>query len=100
TSAAFGDQALRMKVRNAVDESLSEQEIEGCDEMHNQRRTAGKKHGIRPSNSWECCGEQQQVRDHRPDQPRHEFVFLVGVAMDANDLQRAIAYCFRELSAR
>src|SRR5262249_9462119 len=99
-ASTLGDQTLRMKVRNAIDEPLSEQEVEWCDEMHHQRRTAGKEHGIRPPHGCECCAEQHQVRDYRPDQPCQEFLFLVGAAMAAKHLERAIADWFRGLSVR
>ena len=56
-----------MEVRDAIDELLPEQEIEWRDEMHHQRRTAGKENRIRPPHGPESCGEQQDVRDHRPD---------------------------------
>src|SRR6266545_7529876 len=94
----LSDGTLGMKIRDAIDELLPEQEIEWRDEMHHQRRTASKENRIGPPHGTESCGEQQHVRDHRPDQSRHEFLFLVSVAMDTNHLERAVAHCFCGLS--
>src|SRR6516162_8576619 len=99
-STSFRYGTLRMKICDAINELFPEKEIERHNEMHHQRRTASKENRIRPPHGPESCREQQHVRDHRPHQPRHEFLFVVSVAMDANHLKRAVAYWFGRLPAR
>ena len=62
-ASALGDQALRMEIRDAIDELLPEQEIERRNEMQHQRRTAGKEDRIRPPHRCKRGAQQQQVRD-------------------------------------
>src|SRR5262249_50727043 len=97
--SALGYEAFRMKVGNAVDEMLSEQEIKWRDEMEHQRRGAGEEHRIRPSHRLECRGKQQDVRPNSPDEPRRKLLFFVGAAMNSSNLQGSTPYRFGRLAA-
>src|SRR5215831_1351125 len=97
---ALGYEAFRMKVCNAVDEMLPEQEIERRDEMQHQRRAAGKENRIRLPHRPKCSAQQEDVGDNRPDEPCYELLFLIGMAMDPKYLERAIAYSFHRLPVR
>src|SRR6516162_2057338 len=89
-----------MKVCDSVYEMLSDQEIERRDEMQHQRRAAGKENRIRLPHRPKCSAQQEDVGDNRPDEPRHELLFLIGMAMDPKYLERAIAYWLHRLPVR
>ena len=78
--SALGDQALRMKVRDAVDELLPKQEIERRDEMQHQRRAAGKEDRIRPPHRLKTRRAATAGSRAPSRQPCHELLFLVGRA--------------------
>ena len=100
-ASALGDQALRMKVRDAIDELLPEQEIEWRDEMHHQRRTAGKEHRIRPPHRAEMLrrAAARSRQPSRPAAPRTSVSCRCGDGCGSTS-KRAIAHWFRGLSAR
>src|SRR5262249_44463315 len=97
---ALGHEAFRMKVCNAVDEMLPEQEIEGRKKRQHQGRAAGKENRTRLPHRPKCSAQQEDVGDNGPDEPCHELLFLIGMAMDPKHLERAIAYWFRRLPVR
>src|SRR5215472_55885 len=97
--SALGYEAFRMKVGNAVDEMLSNQEIKRRDEMEHQRRAAGEEHRIRPSHRLECRGKQQDVRPNSPDKSRRKLLFFVGTPMNSENLQGSNPYRFGRLAA-
>src|SRR5215831_21063922 len=86
-ASTLGYKALRMKVCNAVDEMLPEQEIKRRDEMQHQRRATGEEHRIRPSHRPECPGEQQDIRSNSPNQSGRKPLLLVGAPMNSQNFE-------------
>src|SRR5262249_10175908 len=97
---ALGYEAFRMKVCNAVDEMLPEQEIERRDEMQHQRRAAGKENRIRLPHGPKCSAQQEDVGDNRPGKPCHELLFLISMAMDTKHLEGTIGQPMFTLPSR
>src|SRR5262249_10518605 len=80
-STSFRYGTLGMKILNGKNGVFPGEEMGWRDEMTHQRRPASKETRIRPPHGPESCREQQHVRDHRPDQPSQEFLFVVSTAM-------------------
>src|SRR5262249_42904038 len=88
----LGDEALRMEIHDAIDETFPEHHVEWRYEMQHQRWAAGKQHRIRPPHGSEHRGKQHHVGKNRPRQPRCEFVSLVGAPMDPDHFKCALAH--------
>lgn len=78
-----------MKVHDPIDQPLAHEQIERCDEVEQQRRTAGEDYGVCPAHGRKRCRQQRDIRHNSPDQSGNELLLLVFGSMQPDGLDRS-----------